>query len=188
MPRRKLDPLGVAAQLADILGERTFVIGGYAVAAWGFARATEDVDLVVDLTAGEAQRLLTRAGLELRQTRGDVLEGDIPWVLSGEMDGVPFQVMPPPVPVDWAGAREIEVGGARLKVVGLRDLLRLKLKAAGPKDFMDVAELLGANPDLIAETQAAAEAYGVGDELARWLTHLRPRPGAGGARKKTTKQ
>ena len=51
MPPRKLDPLGVAARLADILGERTFVIGGYAVAAWGFARATEDVDLAVDLTA-----------------------------------------------------------------------------------------------------------------------------------------
>ena len=111
-------------------------------------------------------------------------EGDIPWVLSGEMDGVPFQVMPPPVAVDWSLSREIEVGGARLKVVGLRDLLRLKLKAAGPKDFMDIAELLEAYPDLTAETRTAADAYGVGDDLTRWLTHRRSRPGAGGAKKK----
>ena len=184
MPRRKLDPLRVAARLADILGERTFVIGGYAVAAWGFTRATEDVDLAVDLTAAEAKRRLTRAGLAIRKARGDVLEGDLPWVLSGEMDGVPFQVMPPPVAVDWSRARQIEVGGATLKVVGLRDLLRLKLKAAGPKDFMDIAELLGAYPDLTAETQAAADAYGVGDELTRWLTHLRPRPGADRSKKR----
>jgi hypothetical protein len=177
--------LGVAARLADILGERTLVIGGYAVAAWGFTRATEDVDLAVDLTAAEAQRRLTGAGLELRKTRGDVIDGDIPWVLSGEMDGVPFQVMPPAVAVDWSRAREIEVGGGRLKIVGLRDLLRLKLKAAGPKDWMDVAELLQTYPDLTAETQAAAEAYGVSDDLTRWLTQRRPRPGAG--RKKKTK-
>jgi hypothetical protein len=184
MPRRKLDPLGVAARLADILGERAVVIGGYAVAAWGFTRATEEVDLAVDLTAAEAQRLLGGAGLEPRKTRGDVHEGDIPWVLSGEMDGVPFQVMPPAVAVDWSRAREIEVGGALLKVVGLRDLLRLKLKAAGPKDFMDIMELLKAYPDLTAETHATADAYGVGDDLTRWLTHLRPRPRAAGSRKR----
>jgi hypothetical protein len=178
MPRRTLDPLRVAARLAGILGERTLVIGGYAVAAWGFPRATKDVDLAVDLTAAEAERRLTRAGLELRKTRGDEREGDIPWVLNGEMDGVPFQVMPPAVAIDWSRARELEIGGGRLKVVGLRDLLRLKLKAAGPKDFMDVTELLAAHPDLAADTQAAAEAYGVGDDLSRWITHLRPRPGA----------
>jgi hypothetical protein len=178
MPRRTLDPLRVAARLAAILGERTFVIGGYAVAAWGFPRATNDVDLAVDLTAAEAERRLTRAGLEIQKTRGDVHEGDIPWVLSGQMDGVPFQVMPPAVAIDWSRARELEIGGARLKVVGLNDLLRLKLKAGGPKDFMDVTELLEAHPDLAAETQAAAEAYGVGDDLAQWMKHRRPRPGA----------
>src|SRR6267142_7099257 len=141
MPRRKLDPLRVAARLAGLLGDRTLVIGGYAVAAWGFLRATEAVDLAVDLTAAEAERRLTGAGLEVRKTRGDVGEGDIPWVLSGQMDGVPFQVMPPAIALNWSHAREIEMGGARLKVVGLGDLLRLKLKAAGPKDFMDVTAL-----------------------------------------------
>ena len=178
MPRRTLDPLRVAARLAGILGERTLVIGGYAVAAWGFARATEDVDLAVDLTAAEAERRLTREGLEVRKTRGDVREGDIPWILSGQMDGVPFQVMPPAVAIDWSRAREIEMGGARLKVVGLSDLLRLKLKAAGPKDFMDVTELLEAHRDLAAETRAVAEAYGVSQELDLWLTRSRSRPGA----------
>jgi predicted nucleotidyltransferase len=183
MPRRKLEPLRVAARLADVLGERTFVIGGYAVAAWGFERATEDVDLAVDLSAAEAERRLRSAGLEVRKTRGDLRAGDIPWVLSGQMDDVPFQVMPPVLPIDWSRGREIEAEGARFKVVGLGDLLRLKLKAAGPKDFMDVTELLEAHPDLAAETRAVAEAYGVGDDLARWVKHKRPRPGARKRRK-----
>ena len=168
----------VAARLAEILGERTFVIGGYAVAAWGFERATEDVDLAVDLSAAEAERRLTRAGLEVRKTRGDVREGDIPWVLSGQMEGVPFQVMPPVVPIDWSRGREIAAEGARFKVVGLGDLLRLKLRAAGPKDFLDVTELLAAHPDLARDARAAAEAYGVGEVLARWTARGRPRPGA----------
>ena len=168
----------VAARLTDILGERTFVIGGYAVAAWGFERATEDVDLAVDLSAVEAERRLKGAGLEVRKTRGDVREGDIPWVLSGQMDGVPFQVMPPVLQIDWSRGREIEAEGARFKVVGLSDLLRLKLKAAGPKDFMDVTELLEGHPELARATRRAAEAYGVGDVLARWTAHRRPRPGA----------
>jgi hypothetical protein len=178
MRRRTLDPLRVAARLAGILGERTFVIGGYAVAAWGFARATGDVDLAVDLTAAEAERRLTRAGLEIRKTRGDVREGDIPWVLSGQIDGVPFQVMPPPIAIDWSRPRELAMAGARLKVVGLGDLLRLKLKAGGPKDLMDVTELLRAHPALAAETRATAEAYGVSEELDLWLARSRSRPGA----------
>ena len=183
MPRRKLDPLRVAARLADVLGERTFVIGGYAVAAWGFARATEDVDLAVDLSAAEAERRLTRAGLEVRKTRGDGQEGDIPWVLSGQMDGVPFQVMPSMLSIDWSGGREVEAEGARFKVVGLGDLLRLKLKAAGPKDFMDVTELLEAHPELARDTRMAAEAYGVGNVLEHWTAQRRPRPGAGKRKK-----
>jgi hypothetical protein len=184
MPRRKLDPLRVAARLADIFRQRALVIGGYAVAAWGFVRATEDVDLAVDLTLAEARRRLAAEGVAVRTVRGDVLEGDIPWVLSGEMDGVPFQVMPPVVAIDWARAREIEAGGARLKVVDLRDLLRLKLKASGPKDFLDIAELLAVHPDLTEDTQSVAEAYGVGDDLARWLTHLRPRAGSAPRKKR----
>jgi hypothetical protein len=178
MPRRKFDPLRVAARLTDVLGERTFVIGGYAVAAWGFERATQDVDLAVDLSAAEAERRLTSAGLEVRKTRGGVREGDLPWVLSGQMDGVPFQVMPPAVAIDWLHSRELDMAGARLKVVGLSDLLRLKLKAGGPKDLMDVTELLRAHPGLAAGTRATAEAYGVSEELDLWLTRSRSRPGA----------
>jgi hypothetical protein len=78
-------------------------------------------------------------------------------------------------------ARDLSEAARRIRasMVDLRDLLRLKLKAAGRKDFMDVAELIKVHPELIAEAHAAAEAYGVGDELTRWLTHRRPRPGAG---------
>ena len=183
MPRQAIDPLRVAARLVALLGDRALIIGGYAVAAWGFSRATEDVDLAVDLTAAEAERRLTTAGLEVRKTRGDVHEGDIAWVLSGQAEGVPFQVMPPPVVVDWSRAREIVIGGARLKVVDLQDLLRLKLKAGGPKDLMDVTELLASHPELTAETKKIAAAYGVGPDLDLWIARRRPRPGTRKARK-----
>ena len=177
MPRPALDPLRVAARLVGLLGDRALLIGGYAVAAWGFSRATEDVDLAVDLTATEAQRRLTTGGLEVRKTRGDVHEGDIAWVLSGQVEGVPFQIMPPPVVLDWSRAREIVIGGSRLKVVDLQDLLCLKLKAGAPKDLMDVTELLAAHPDLTTETKKIAAAYGVGPNLDLWIARRRPRPG-----------
>lgn len=178
MPRPALDPLRVAARLVALLGDRALVIGGYAVAAWGFTRATEDVDLAVDLPAAEAARRLTRAGLQVRKARGDVHEGEIAWVLSGQMEGVPFQIMPPPVGVNWSRAPEIEIGGSRLKVVGLHDLLCLKLKAGGPKDLMDVTELLASHPELTKETKKIAAAYGVGPSLEVWMARRRVRPGA----------
>jgi hypothetical protein len=178
MPRKAPDPLRVASRLLDILGPGVVVIGGHAVSAWGFVRATEDVDLAVDLTMLEVERRLARSGIEFRRTRGDVREGDVPWVIHGELGGVPFQGMPPMVALDWSRARELELGGARLRIVDLGDLLRLKLKAAGPKDLMDVAELLKAYPERTAETRATAEAYGVGEDLERWLARPRPRPGA----------
>jgi len=111
-------------------------------------------------------------------------------VRTAMAEAVPLPVVPTAAMKERVlRARDLSEAARRIRasMVDLSELLRLKLKAAGPKDFMDIAELLAVHPNVTAETHAAAEAYGVGDELKRWLIQRRPRPGAGGGKKKRKK-
>jgi hypothetical protein len=59
--------------------------------------------------------------------------------------------------------------GTRVPVLGLADLLRLKLEAGGPKDLWDAARLLRRYPEELPRALAQASSLGVEDELRRWL-------------------
>ncbi len=175
-PGPALDAFRAAARLSALLGDHGAIIGGLAVSAWGFVRATEDVDFVSDLAPSALVRQLASAGVRTELKRGDILEGDIPWVVEGEIDGFPFQIMPPLAPVEWSRARVVPlVQGGALRVVDLDTLLRLKLRAGGPKDLMDVSELLALHPDRLPGARNAAEAYGVSSLLETWIKGRRPR-------------
>ena len=90
------------------------------------------------------------------------------------MDDVRVDVLPPLVPIDWARATEVKLGGkARLRVVDLDGLLRLKLHAGGPRDLMDVAALALRHPELEARASEYSRAYGLEDKLTMWLTDPR---------------
>lgn len=164
----------LARRLTELLGDGSGLAGGLAVAAWGEIRATRDVDFVTTMPLSEVERLLTGAGLRHQAHRGDPLSGDLPWVVRGEVDGVPFQVFAP------RGGRSfstIELNPPGLdgvvRVVDLGDLIRLKLEAAGPKDLWDVARLLARYPERRVPALEEARLLGVAEELARWMT---PRP------------
>jgi hypothetical protein len=60
-------------------------------------------------------------------------------------------------------------------VIDLDGLLRLKLKAGGPQDLLDAAQLLRRPPEMVEQTRAVAEAYGQWDRLQRWLEDPRLR-------------
>ena len=64
--------------------------------------------------------------------RGDILEGGFS-CLKGEIDGIPFDVLPPLVPIAWDRALAVDIGGGTLKVVDLDALLQLKFRADGPR-------------------------------------------------------
>lgn len=149
------------------------VVGGLAVMAHGFVRATHDVDLLTRLPLSEARRRLVDSGLETRMLKGDPLDRGFS-CLQGELRGVPFDVLPQLVPIHWELATPLlGTAQAPLRLVALVDLLALKLKAQGPKDLMDAAMLVLLHPETRESTRELAVAYRVADKFDMWLADPR---------------
>jgi hypothetical protein len=159
-----------AVHLAQLLGpEDCLLVGGMAVGAYGYVRATKDVDLVVRLKLDAVRAQLQRQGIRVTLTRGDPLEGDFP-CLKGTVDGVPFDVMPELISLDWERAVQMPMGrGATLQVVSLEGLIRLKVRAQGPRDLLDVAALALRHPEHLQLARELGAAYRVADKLEMWL-------------------
>jgi hypothetical protein len=76
----------------------------------------------------------------------------------------------PAGPIQWDRAITVSFGeGAAIRVVDLESLIRLKLKAGGPKDLMDVAALVLLHPEHEERAQELAVAYRIRDKLDIWL-------------------
>lgn len=160
----------VAERLSSIVGDRCLLIGGLAVSAWGHVRATEDIDFVTSLEPGALRDLLSDAQIPTEIRRGDTLAGDIPWVLHGSVGEVPFQIIPPLVPIAWEKAVRVTLpSGTDLRIVDLSDLIRLKLRAAGARDLWDVAVLLRQHAELRENAREWARELGCAKELDAWL-------------------
>jgi hypothetical protein len=159
-----------AARIARVLGESGVLVGGLAVSAHGHVRGTDDVDFVTKLDPREVRRRLSRAGIESRLTHYDEWAGEPPWRLRGTVLGVDFDILPPLVPIYWSRTIPAHLpDGTGVRVVDLEGLLRLKIRAGGHKDLWDVAALLRVHPAYLDLAVRVADAYGVADELNRWL-------------------
>ena len=176
MTRRPLRFVRVARRVADAIGaDDCLLAGGFAVMAHGFVRATRDVDLLTRLPLAEARARLERNGLPTRLLKGDPLAGGFA-CLKGECDALPFDVLPPLVPIHWEAALPVEARGAGpLRVVPLEDLIALKLKAQGPKDLMDAAILVLMHPKIEARARELAVAYRTWDRFEAWIEDPRTR-------------
>lgn len=163
-------PHEVALKLAELLPEPNALIGALAVGAHGYPRATDDVDFVCPADPTEIQARLGAAGMATSVRRGDILEGDIRSCVFGTLDGIRVDVLFPPVPIDWSATVLLPLAtGSRLRVVSLTDLIRLKLRAGGPLDMIDVVQLVRRHPDLVPFALSVAEAYRLRDRLEAWL-------------------
>jgi hypothetical protein len=151
-----------AARLQEILGPDSALIGGLAVNAYGFVRATQDVDIVVRMPLAEAKRALEAHGIKVEMRKGDPFEGGFSSLsgvigakgASGRVHGVLFDVLPELVPVAPERLVHVTLQGHSLRIVDLETLIRLKLKAGGPSDLYDVGVLVHLNP---AARQAALD-------------------------------
>jgi len=149
--------LRAAARLLRALGDGACALaGGLAVNAHGYVRATRDVDVIVNMPLDEARRRLAGARIATTVFKGDPLDGDFP-CLKGMLGGVPFDVLPQLVPFDAARTLTLRVGDLPLRIVDLDTLFRLKLKAGGPKDLLDVATLAHLHPGGAEQARALAE-------------------------------
>lgn len=150
-----------AARLLRALGKGdAAIVGGMAVNAYGYLRATRDVDVIVNLPLAEARRRLEHHGIATTLFRGDVREGDFS-CLRGVLGArgpaaVPFDILPSLVPLDPGLFVEVALAGQRLSIVDLRGLFRLKLRAGGVKDLYDVAILVSLNPGFRADVETLA--------------------------------
>jgi hypothetical protein len=173
-----------AAELLRILGpDRCAIVGGMAVNAHGYVRATRDVDIMAAMPQVEARALLKKQGVVARTFKGDPDEGGFS-CLKGvigvgprRVDGVAFDVLPPLVPFEPAHAIELTVRGAKLRVVDPDTLIRLKLRAGSAKDLYDVAILtkLHADWEPRALDLAAAGGKDVGQRLIALMNDPRVR-------------
>ena len=125
----------VAVLLADALGEDGVLVGGLAVGAHGYVRATKDVDIV---PAPDS------ANLKPDPLDPEVLEQGGNWVLRTQLGRVDI--------MQWIGddalwgklapaAVEANVDGLAFRVVSYDDLVALKEIAGRPEDLMDLQRL-----------------------------------------------
>ena len=137
------------ARLLEEEGTRWALIGGYAIAAHGFVRLSEDVDILVDPSTENTRRWIKAlAHLPDGATRElfgeeDVFEREGPYAIRVN-DEFTIDVMPSACGHDWAELeRYIEervVDGVRLPVLGLEGLLLTK-EGMRDKDRADAVVL-----------------------------------------------
>ena len=125
------------------------LIGGYALAAHGLVRLTEDVDLLVNPSAENSRRWIVAlsrlpdgAARELA-AEPDVFAAQKSYAVRIN-DEITIDVLPAAAGAPWEALREfvqeIELEGVRLRVLSLEGLLKTKT-GARPKDQMDAAAI-----------------------------------------------
>ena len=125
------------------------LVGGYALAAHGFNRFTEDIDVLVQPSAENSRRWIIALGrlpdaaAKELATQSDVFADDQRYAVRVN-DEFTVDVMPAVAGLTWDAMRAhimtLDLDGIPLKVLDLNGLLKTK-QGARPKDRMD-AELL----------------------------------------------
>ena len=122
------------------------LIGGLAVSAWSPPRATMDVDLLVLVESNNLNHLvkaLCDAGINAELRRGGV-DDPVPCLIRADF----LDII---VATNNYEAEAIEqsiivsIAGRDIPVASPEFLIILKLKAGGPRDLLDVQELLASN-------------------------------------------
>jgi predicted nucleotidyltransferase len=131
------------------------LVGGLAVNAWGYLRATRDIDLVPDPSSENLAKLdCLLVGLGGKVEIGDRLlessaiktflrTGDRTLVLTelGRIDVLQGLPQVPTFAVLDEGATEVDIDGLTLKVCSLDDLMAMKRASDRPRDRDDLEAL-----------------------------------------------
>lgn len=152
------EPLFSALNDAEV---RYVVVGGLAVVLHGHPRLTADVDIVLDLEPGAAQRAmeaLVKFGLKPRAPVNPMSFADPrqreSWISEKGMQV--FSLFSPenpllsvdlfvrdPIPFEylWGRAETMDLAGVSVRVASLDDLITMKRSAGRPQDIMDIEAL-----------------------------------------------
>jgi hypothetical protein len=141
------DDVKALARYLDEAGADYALVGAYALAAHGFSRFSEDVDLLVNPSAENSQRwilalskLPDRAAAELAND-ADVFADDKRYAIRIN-DEFTVDVMPSIAGLSWQDLQphivSMTVDDVRIRVLDLPGLLKTK-QGVRPKDQMDAA-------------------------------------------------
>jgi hypothetical protein len=131
------------------------IVGGYALALHGIVRATMDVDLVLSLTLKDFelvekafQKIHLKSRLPIRAQ--DVIKMRKEYIEQRNLIAWSFvDYQNPSRQVDILitedvtnlDVEKISVGGRKIPVASLQDLLNMKLKAGRPQDLLDIENI-----------------------------------------------
>lgn len=118
------------------------LIGGFAVSAWGYSRATEDVDFAISLDRRKLEELANFLKGELR--RGEVGEPLIA-TITFERESYPIQLIVFPntwEKVAFSDVQEIKLGTEEIRCLNWRSTVLLKLYAGSPADLEDAKRII----------------------------------------------
>ena len=124
------------------------LIGGFAVSVWGIPRGTKDIDFLVSVKSiHELQTFsiaLEEAGIKPSLYTGGPSD-PVPYLLKAYHKDVPLDMLI--TTKKWedeavAHAVMVDFQGTKIQVIPVEYLILMKLKAGGPKDLLDVEELL----------------------------------------------
>jgi hypothetical protein len=146
------DDVKAIARYMEEAGAEYALVGGYAVAAHGFNRFTEDVDVLVNPSSANARRwILALARLPdgaAKELLGNpqVFDADRRYAVRVN-DEIAVDVMPSVGGVGWAELQAhimtLRIDEQTVRVLDLPGLLRTK-QGARPKDQMDAAVIAAA--------------------------------------------
>lgn len=133
-PRRSVEPRLVAAQVCDALNRsraKYLVIGGVACILHGHARATEDLDILIERTEANAERVLAglaRVGYGFARgwPAAEILQRPI--TVIGDDPAVDIFTVAFRVKYEQAAPRAtaVDVEGVRIPLIALDDLIASK--------------------------------------------------------------
>ncbi|HKQ71810.1 MAG TPA: DUF6036 family nucleotidyltransferase [Polyangiaceae bacterium] len=140
------DELMAVTQALDRQSVDYALVGGLAVAVWGAARATKDIDLLVRPEEVERAKASIRAcGYTLEAVPMTFSDGmrlhRVNKVDGSDLSTVDFILVDHNLEPVWLSRRVQPVEGGEVRVVGRDALIAMKLAAGRPQDQADVIRL-----------------------------------------------
>lgn len=171
------------ARFAAELAKPCALIGGVAVIARAFVRATKDVDLLVSCPASEARALLEvaqRHGYAWEESDvGDFLDAGLlrMWGPPSRREGLGLDILLTDSAFDEEAVRRasvVEVLGTKVAVATPEDLVLMKVQANRPIDLDDVLAIKDAFAQRLDKTYMRAQADLLGADVRHRLDLLFP--------------
>jgi hypothetical protein len=184
-----LDPtLATAERIVGLLerrGTSAVLIGAVALAARGYPRSTEDVDLAVGVDPRELHAIaeeLGAAGMSVDESPPDANDplGGVLRIEGPGTDRVEIVNFCNPPTGGFPALIELALGeaepfaeGTTLRVATVPHLVLFKLYAGGPKSKADALELLSRNPEVSLEgVMQLCRRFRLDRRFAAWLAEL----------------